>query len=215
MTSFHRSTSLIKKLLACCGEPPIILAPTILRSSPYPVPTTKESRSGKIEPEIAFVVARDLPPRLTPYSEDEIRASIGKAHMVLELLGTRYADPFAAGPIDLLADCYNNVGLLIGPEIPNVFELALESLPVKVTSGTQTFYDKTSPHPSGHPMKAYSWLVHFLNQRGLGLTADDIVTTGSYAGVVETPIGVPLQVELAGIGTMAAELVADAVTGVA
>ncbi len=202
-----------------CGVPkpngPLVFASipasAISRTSPYSVPAPKGAASrAKIEPEIAFVVAQDLPPRATPYNDDEIRGAIGQAHMVLELLGTRYADASAASPIDLLADSYNNVGLLIGPVIPNVFNLPLDVLPVRITSPTQTLYDKTSPHPSGHPMKSFSWLVHFLNQRGLGLKAGQIVTTGSYAGVVETPLSVPITVELGGAGVIVAELVAEA-----
>ena len=54
---------------------------------------------GLIEPEIAFVIAHDLPPRATPYSDAEIRAAIGEARMVLELITTRYADKASATPL--------------------------------------------------------------------------------------------------------------------
>jgi 2-keto-4-pentenoate hydratase len=83
-----------------CGVPtaatgPIVApipASAILRSSPCAVPGAK----GQIEPEIAFVLARDLPPRATLYSDEEIRAAIAEARLVLELITTRYADKDAA-----------------------------------------------------------------------------------------------------------------------
>src|SRR5262245_46171167 len=34
--------------------------------------------SGSIEPEIAFVIGKDLPPRAQPYSEAEVRSAIGE-----------------------------------------------------------------------------------------------------------------------------------------
>lgn len=194
-----------------CGVPkgngPLVMAPlpasAILRSSPCVVPGPQ----GKIEPEIAFVVARDLPPRPVPYSANQIQDAIQEARMVLELLGTRYQDHLAPTPIDLLADSYNHHALFIGPVITNIFDLSLESLHVKITSPGAVLFDKVHPHPSGDPMKSFSWLVHFLNERGQGLKEGQIVTTGSYAGIVEAPLGVPLHIELGGAGSFDCELI--------
>jgi 2-keto-4-pentenoate hydratase len=196
-----------------CGVPnaktgPIVApipASGILRSSPCPVPGSK----GLIEPEIAFVIAHDLPPRATPYSDGEIRGAIGEARMVVELITTRYADKASATLPEILADAFNNHGLLIGPVLPNVLDQPLETLPVKITTENGVLFDKVHPHPSGHPMKAFSWLVGFLNERGQGLKAGDVVTTGSYAGIVEAPVGVPIHVELTGVGQLEIVLVTD------
>ena len=196
-----------------CGVPnaktgPIVApipASAILRSSPCAVPGAK----GLIEPEIAFVMAHDLPPRLTPYSDAEIRAAIGEARMVLELITTRYADKASATLPEILADAFNNHGLLIGPVLPNVLDKPLETLPVRITTASATLFDKVHPHPSGHPMKAISWLVGFLNERGQGVKAGDVVTTGSYAGIVEAPLGVPIHVELTGLGSLETALITE------
>jgi 2-keto-4-pentenoate hydratase len=196
-----------------CGVPnpltgPIVAAipaSAILRSQPCAVPGSK----GQIEPEIAFVIAHDLPPRATPYSDTEIRAAIREARMVLELITTRYADKASATPPEILADSYNHHGLLIGPVIPNALDHPLERLHVTIQTPDATLFDKERPHPSGHPMKAFTWLVHFLNSRGQGLKAGEIVTTGSYAGIVEAPLGVPIQVKLDGLGSLEVELITD------
>jgi 2-keto-4-pentenoate hydratase len=71
-----------------------ILAPFIVRTSRCAVDAT--GATVKIEPEIAFVMGRELAPRDMPYSEAEVRAAIAETRLVLELLGTRYADPFFA-----------------------------------------------------------------------------------------------------------------------
>src|SRR4029079_14162653 len=115
-----------------CGVPnpltgPIVAAipaSAILRSIPCTVPGAK----GQIEPEIAFVIGHDLPPRATPYIDVEIRGAIAESRMVLELITTRYADKAAAPPPEIVADTYNHHGLLIGPVIPNVLDHSLESL---------------------------------------------------------------------------------------
>ena len=196
-----------------CGVPnpltgPIVAAipaSAILRSLPCAVP----GNLGQIEPEIAFVIAHDLPPRATPYSDAEVRAAIGEARMVLELITTRYADKASATPSEILADSYNHHGLLIGPVIPKALDHPLERLHVTIQTPAATLYDKERGHPSGHPMKAFTWLVHFLNSRGQGLKAGQIVTTGSYAGIVEAPLGVPIQVKLDSLGSLQVELITD------
>ena len=196
-----------------CGVPnpltgPIVAAipaSAILRSQPCAVPGSK----GQIEPEIAFVIAHDLPPRATPYSDAEIRAAIGEARMVLELITTRYADKASATPSEILADSYNHHGLLIGPVIPHALDHPLERLHVTIQTADATLFDRERAHPSGHPMKAFTWLVHFLNGRGHGLKAGEIVTTGSYAGIVEAPLGVPIQVKLDSLGSLELELITD------
>jgi 2-keto-4-pentenoate hydratase len=196
-----------------CGTPnpltgPIVAAipaSAILRSRLCAVPGAK----GLIEPEIAFVIAHDMPPRATPYSDAEIRAAIGEARLVVELITTRYADKASATPFEVLADAYNNHGLFIGPVIPNVLDHSLERLHVTIRTAADVLFDKESGHPSGHPMKGFTWLVHFINSRGQGLKAGEIVTTGSYAGIVEAPLGVSIQVKLNSLGSLELELITD------
>jgi 2-keto-4-pentenoate hydratase len=183
----------------------VMLAPVpssaIYRSSPVAVTV------GKIEPEIAFVLGKDLPARATPYTEQDIRAAIGDIRFVLELIGARYSNVVDVTYHELLADCYNNYGLFIGPSVPGALDKPLESLHVKITTPSATIVDRDGNHPSGHPMNSFSWLVNYLSARGQGLKAGEIITTGSYAGVVDVPIGEPLRVELGGFAAIEVKLI--------
>jgi 2-keto-4-pentenoate hydratase len=186
---------------------PVILSPipksAIVRSTRCRVPGS----AAQIEPEVAFVLSRDLPARVTAYSEDELRAAIGESRFVLELLRTSYANKAEAGSFEILADAYNNLGLLIGPAIPNALDRPLETLHVTITAQGRTIHDRDGRHPSGHPLKALAWLVQFLNGRGQGLKAGEVVTTGSYAGIVDAPVGVPLRAQLGELGVIEVELI--------
>src|SRR5579872_5357325 len=196
-----------------CGTPNPLTGPVfaglaasgLLHSLPCAVP----GEIGLIEPEIAFVMAHDLPPRATPYADAEIRAAIGEARMVLEFITTHYADRESATPPEVLADAYNHHGLFIGPVIPNVLDHLLESLPVTIRTAAGPLFDKVHPHPSGHPLKSLAWLVHFLNGRGQGLKAGEIVTTGSYAGILESLQSVRFTVQFDDFGSFNVELVTD------
>ncbi len=193
-----------------CGLLPkpemVMLAPvlksTLFRTSPVQV----VGAPGKIEPEVAFVLGKDIAPRSTPYTNDEIRSFIGESRFVLELLGARYKNTVDVTYPELLADSYNNYGLFIGPAIPGALDRPLESLQVKITSPSATIVEREGKHPSGHPMKSFAWLVNYLSARGVTMKAGEVVTTGSYAGVVEVPIGEPITVVLSDFGTIEIKL---------
>src|SRR5580658_10159670 len=56
-----------------------IYASTIYTASPCPVLTSGLTMS--IEPEVAFVLGRDLGPRSTPYTESEVRSAISETRL--------------------------------------------------------------------------------------------------------------------------------------
>ena len=180
-----------------------IYAPTIFERSPCPILPI----AGKacIEPEIAFVMARDLPPRSSPYSETEIRAAIREARMVLELIGPRYADPAAASFVELLADGVANQGLFAGPVVADALERPLDQLPITIDANAKHLHAAQGKHPDGHPLKPLVWLANFLAQRRDGLRAGQIVTTGSYCGVVDVPLTVELTVRFGDVGILSAQ----------
>src|SRR5262245_7353766 len=53
--------------------------------SKSPCPILLHDGVVKIEPEIAFVIGRDLGPREQPYVESDLRQAIARTHVVLEL----------------------------------------------------------------------------------------------------------------------------------
>jgi 2-keto-4-pentenoate hydratase len=49
---------------------------------------------------------------------------------------------------------------------------------------------------------ALHWLANFLPGRGQGLKSGEVITTGSYAGVVEAPVGEPLRIVFGNMGNI-------------
>jgi len=188
-----------------CGIPTpngVMLAPitssTVTRTSPAAFPGKKAT----IEPEIAFVMGRDLPPHETAYTDEEIRGAILEARFCLELINTRFANKGEASFLEILADCFNNWGLFVGPVVPDALNRPLEKLRTKITTRDATLFDNVRAHPSGHPLTSFTWLARYLNGRGQGLKAGEVVTTGSYAGIVDVPADQPVRVELEGLGVI-------------
>jgi len=180
-----------------------IYAPTIFASSPCPILPIKGM--ARIETEIAFVMARDLPQRDAPYSEAEVRATIRAPHLVLELIGPRYANPAMASFPEQLADAIANHGLFVGPAVPTALDHPLDVIPIAIDAAGKSLHAVQGKHPDGHPLKPLVWLVNYLAQRGEGLTAGQIVTTGSYCGVVDVPLETPLSIRFGDLGTLSVE----------
>lgn len=185
------------------GDDPFIAplpASTIRRESPCPI--QPYDGKARIEPEIAFVIGRDLVPRSSPYTEREIKEAIADTRFVLELIGSRHANPKAVPFPEHLADSINNQGLFIGPQLKSPFERKLEALQIVVGDRKSTLITHDGRHPNGHPLRPLVWLANFLTGRGETLQAGLIVTTGSYAGVLEVPLQTELTVAYADLGQL-------------
>ena len=182
-----------------------IFAPTIVRTSPCKVSAI--GATVKIEPEVAFEMGRDLPQRAHPYSETEVRAAISEPRLVLELIGSRYADPASATWAELMADSIQNQGLFIGPTIPGGLAADLEAFTVTVNGPSGVLATHDGRHGDGHPLRPLYWLANFLAARDEGLRAGQIVTTGSYAGAIDVPLAQPLTIAFGNLGRIAIELV--------
>jgi 2-keto-4-pentenoate hydratase len=159
-----------------------------------------------IEPEIAFVLGRDLPAHGPAPGEAEVRAAIAETRLVVEVIGNRYDDPQDCTPAEMLADCANNEGLVVGPVLAQP-HVPLEAFSVTVSSPNGFHLERAGRHPDGHPLRPLVWLAGFLQERGEHLRAGQIVTTGSYAGVLDVPLATPLTVTFGTLG--AVELTLD------
>jgi 2-keto-4-pentenoate hydratase len=195
---------------AAAGAANIVLAPipahAIARTSPCTMPVT-EARAA-IEPEIAYVMAADLPPRSTSYSTEEVLQAVGTTHLAFELIATRYATKELELP-DKLADSLSNYGLFLGPEIApeygreNVDGQALPAFRLTLSDATGEIGNWDGKHPDGHPLRALHWLANYLTSRNSGLKRGDAVTTGSYHGLIHVPADTPLNMTFGTLGKLA------------
>lgn len=186
-----------------------IFASTITSDSPCPIlPIAGKAR---IEPEIAFVIGHDLPSRATPYGDAEVRAAIRETRIVLELIGPRYADPAAVTYPEFLADNIANQGLFVGPVVANGIELPLEAFRIAIDTPNRQLLMRDGRHPDGHPLRPLVWLANYLVSHGTGLAAEQVVTTGSYCGMVDVPLDTPLVVRFGNFAAVSVQFTAGKV----
>ncbi|MGE8615511.1 MAG: 2-keto-4-pentenoate hydratase [Achromobacter veterisilvae] len=155
----------------------------------------------RIEPEIAFEIAQDLPARVQPYTEAEIDAAIGGARLALEVLGCRYASPEHASLPELLADHMFNLGLVLGPRIASP-HAAPGSMSITLSVDGAEIEQHAGIHPNDRPKAGLYWLANFLRGQGLGLRAGQHVITGSYAGFLDVPANRDVELAYGDIGVL-------------
>lgn len=163
-----------------------IYAPTICQGADCALPYRPAPGGVRVEPELAFVLAHDLPARPHAYTEAEVDAAVGSVHAALELCASRYLSHEGVPFAEMLADGLVNSGLWLGPALAAPEASAFE-LNWQIEGETA----QTTParHPDGHPRAPLYWLANFLRERGIALQAGQAVITGSYAGVLTLPLG--------------------------
>jgi 2-keto-4-pentenoate hydratase len=185
-----------------------ILGSTIFEQSPCPIQL--DGGVCKIEPEIAFKFAHDLPSRKEAYTDEEITAALGSAHLALELIQNRYVPSEEVTYYEHLADCLFNQGVFVGPEITLSqafsaseinFTLAQSTALLAVPSAVEIMPGK---HPHLFPQRPLFWLVNFLSRRGIDIKAGQVVITGSYAGVLEVQPNVEFSLVYGDLGRIIA-----------
>jgi len=192
-----------------CHRPGSSIACHVTSDSPCPIlPIAGKAR---IEPEIAFVIGHDLPSRATPYGDAEVRAAIRETRIVLELIGPRYADPAAVTYPEFLADNIANQGLFVGPVVANGLELPLEAFRIAIDTPNRQLLMRDGRHPDGHPLRPLVWLANYLASHGTGLAAEQVVTTGSYCGMVDVPLDTPLVVRFGNFAAVSVQFTAGKV----
>jgi len=168
---------------------------------PAAVATLEPGRVG-IEPEIAFRMARDLPPRTdgAQHTRTAVIDAIASAHAAIEICVCRLADFDTAAPLDRLADGIMNEGLVVGPACTSWRALTLSRLPLRVDIDGATVHQGIGGHPIGDPLIPLVWVANHLAARGITLRAGALVTTGSCNGIRYIERGQQVEVGFAGLG---------------
>lgn len=131
------------------------------------------------EPEFCFRMARDLPPRSSPYSVAEVLAGVATLHPAIEIPDSRFADFVSAGEAQLIADNACAHLFVLGASTGADWrgrDLIAEK-PVTTMRGQR--YVGHGKNVLGDPRVALAWLVNELSGLGLTLRAGEVVTTGT------------------------------------
>lgn len=123
--------------------------------------------------------------------------------VTIEIVDSRIADGLRAPPGLKLADLQLHGALVVGSAIPRR-AIDWSTLRAVVRRGGEVVADTRGGHPLGDPSVLLPWFVEHVAARGYDLRAGDLVTTGTWAGVVEATSGDTIDVEFEGVGRASA-----------
>jgi 2-keto-4-pentenoate hydratase len=152
------------------------------------------------EPEFAFRMATDLPPRPSPYTVQEALDAVGTLHPAIEIPDSRFKDFVNAGAMQIIADnACAHLFVLGAPTTADwrASDLA-EEMPI-ITLRDKQFIGH-GKNVLGDPRIALAWLANELRQLGVTLRAGEVVTTGTCHPPIPIQPGDLFEANFASIG---------------
>ena len=138
-----------------------------------------------VEAEIAFRLGAGLEPQ--------------EALAAIELCETRLSGWDSAPALWKLADFQSNAALIVGSGTASWKGIDFGAQQVEVVVNGARAAGAVGGHPAGDPSRLLPWLREHCAGRG-GLRPGDIVTTGSWVGIVKVAPGDEIEARFAGIG---------------
>ncbi len=130
------------------------------------------------ELEFAFRFDRDVPERAEPYEMDAVMAHVGAMHIGIELPGSRFVDPAAAGIAQIIADNASANIYVLGPKVEGWRDVDLAAHKVKMIIDGEEKTKGQGSDALGDPRLALTWLVNELGGQGFPMHRGQLATTG-------------------------------------
>lgn len=163
------------------------------------VPTIP-SNKRVVEPEVAFTMARALPPRDKPYGVDEVLAAAASVHAAIEVVNPRTPNGFSDPVPWFIVDGGLNDSFLLGEARKPLPRGAYAGLKASITWNGKPMTGGTGANALGGSDLALTWLANHLNEKGMGLKEGDIVSTGVITEFFSAALGDTAETEIESLG---------------
>lgn len=158
----------------------------------------------KIEPEIAFIMDRDLKgPGVTPM---QVMAATRFVVPALEIIDSRI-EAWKIKLCDTIADNASSARVVLGSSPRRVDERDLKLVGMILEKNGDIVQTGAGGAVLGHPAVAVAWLANAVGQYGVTLNAGDIVMPGALCGAVDVSAGDLLQATYDGLGSVSVRFV--------
>jgi 2-keto-4-pentenoate hydratase len=163
---------------------------------------TEQFLQPRVEPEIAFVLARPLRgPGVT--IADAVRA-VDVVLPSLEIIDSRIAD-WKIGYFDTVADNASSGGLVLGSSVRRLHELDLRGMGCVLRKNGHVVGTGAGGAVLGSPLNALVWLANTLGEHGVELREGAVVLPGSITQSVPVESGDTVTCTFAGLGSLTAQ----------
>ncbi len=153
----------------------------------------------KIEPEIAFILDRDLQgPGITPV---KVLAATRFVVPALEIIDSRI-EGWKIKLCDTIADNASSARVVLGSSPRRVDERDLKLVGMVLEKNGDIVQTGAGGAVLGHPAVAVAWLANAVGQFGVCLSAGDVIMPGALCGAVDVVAGDLFQATYDGLGSV-------------
>jgi 2-keto-4-pentenoate hydratase len=157
--------------------------------------------SLKIECELAFRLAADLPAKGVPHTEESVFGAVESVMPAFELVDDRHAYYKETRALSLIADNCWNAGIVLGPPVKPPGRATIDA-----ASGTLTIAGRPDTQGKADgPLRALAWVANLVNKRGQTIRGGMVVITGSVIATTPIAPGESATFSVAGIGEVRLE----------
>jgi 2-keto-4-pentenoate hydratase len=132
-----------------------------------------------LECEVAFRLGRDLPPRPTPYTRDEVADAVASVHGSIEVVAGHLADWPRQDVFAVIADNGTDGALVVGQGTADWRDVDLPGLAVSLAVDGVTVESGSGANVLGDPLTAFAWLANERAAARDGLRAGHTCNTGT------------------------------------
>jgi 2-keto-4-pentenoate hydratase len=153
---------------------------------PSPVTVVHAKLASPI-PEVEYQarLGADLPPRGRPYTVEEVTDAVASMHPGLELAECRFIYDQAFPPLPaILADGAGSGTIVYGPAIADWRTRDIAGQEATLSANGKLRRKGTAAAALGHPMEPLTWLANELSRTGVGLKAEQMISTGTLTGML-------------------------------
>lgn len=176
----------------------------LLRTSPARF-DAREFHTIGIEAEIALRFRSDVDATLASAPGFDWAAVIGEMRVGIEVVDSRIDDASNAPPLLKLADFQQNGAYVIGTGVPYRRGVDWASQRARVLRNGAVVTNTRGGHPLGDPTWLLPWFVRHVEARCGGVRAGDLVTLGTWAGILPAAAGERIDVEFDDVGHSSVE----------
>ena len=155
------------------------------------------------EMEFAFRMGKDLPPRDSEYTQEEVMAAVASLHPAIEIPDSRYNKFETVGLPSLIADNACAHLFTLGPAASNWRGRDLAAHKVRAYRNGAVAEEGLGSNVLGSPVIALTWLANELSRHGLTLKAGQVVTTGTCVKPLAIAVGDKVEGDFGLLGRVA------------
>ncbi|MFK8034730.1 MAG: 2-keto-4-pentenoate hydratase [Hyphomicrobiales bacterium] len=178
---------------------------TMVSPGPAAVPVG-ENDLRIVEVEIGFRLKSALEARDAPYTKQEVLDAIASVHPMFEVANKRLPGSPKEAAVWIVSDGAFNQAIVYGNGIPFDEEMDLANETVRVAIDGTHATDGIGSNALGDPLEVMVWIANHLSARGIGLKANDWISSGLIGDILQPKQGATIVAEFSSIGTLTLKL---------